>query len=129
MTASDFLTYLKTSFPLLKFYNNSIDKAEKQCIGLYTRGSAPVNVALGGPPFTSYMWMPFSLLVHWSENASLCETQAQALYNFLKWKYNFFIGGHRVISVTMKEPSPVFVGRDDGNIVEMLFNFNVTYDF
>jgi hypothetical protein len=71
--------------------------------------------------------MPCSILVHWTESAEQCQVQAQALYDFLKWKSQVTIGGKRVSSIMMKEPAPVFVGRE-GNIVEMTFNFNMVYD-
>lgn len=128
MRISQFKSFLEQHFPTVKFYNGFINKADSQCVGLYSRGSAPVHSALGGKQNASFSTTPVSVLVHWGESSDGCEAKARELYDFLVGRSNFLVGNIRVAVVQMKEPNPILVGRDDGGIVEMVFNMNIVYD-
>lgn len=128
MKVSEFVGHLKTVFPTTKFYNGSINKAEKQCVGVYARGGAGGLLALGGKAYTSYAVLPITLLVHWSEDSDVCETKANEIFEYLFGLSNITIGGRRLIQVRLPDSSPIDVGRDEGNISERTIHAHLFYE-
>ena len=123
LTISNLMEVLKKEFPGVKFFNGSIDKTEK-CVGVYARGSAAPPTAIGCKP--SYGILPVTMLVHWGENSSECESKANELYERLEDGIAY-VNDVRVIQIYMLE-HPMNIGRDDNNICEMTIRFNVMYE-
>lgn len=128
MKVSEFKGYLEQQFPSITFYNGSIDKNKKQCVGVYAKGSASSVMPLGGPTNGSYGQLPISILVHWSENSDQCEDTANTIYNHLYGLSNVMTGGRRIISVRLLDPTPVDLQRDNQNICEMVIRAIILYD-
>ncbi|MCX7924131.1 MAG: hypothetical protein N3B21_19305 [Clostridia bacterium] len=127
MKIKDVVSYLKQEFPSIKFYNGTIDK-NQQCVGVYARGSAAPNIAIGGVQYSSYCTLPITLLVHWGENADICEETANTIHKGLLGKAKLVMGTANVISVSMLDPGPINVQRDSNNICEMVIRANIFYE-
>jgi kynureninase len=125
MKTSEFAGYLRTLFTGVSIYNGSIDKTKPQCIGVYARGNGGPTMALGGIANSSYTVKQISLLVHWTEDADACETQAIAVYDALVGKSDFLIGTRRIVSLQMLDDGPIDVDRDANNIAEMVIRLNI----
>jgi len=128
MKTTEFTQYLKDLFPLADFYTGMINKSNPKCVGVYAKGRAGSELAIGGVVNTSSNILPISLLIHWTESTTLCETMANDIYDALLGQYDFTIAGRRVISVKLLDSCPVDVSRDAGNIVEMVIRANIIYE-
>lgn len=128
MQISEFKSYLQSQFSGTKFYAGAIDKSQEKCIGVYPRGSATPNIALGGKQNTSYGKLPFSIVVHWTQSSEQCERKANEIYEHLYGASNFTISGRRIISIELSSPAPMDLSRDDNNICEMLIAGIIYYE-
>lgn len=128
MRVSEFKAYLEAQFPGVKFYNGSINRNESQCIGVYTKGTATPHIAIGGKNNTSFGMLPVSILVHWTEDADQCEQQAQEIYEDLFGLSSVTMGNSKVFAVTLLDPCPVDIRRDDNNICEMVIRVQIIYE-
>ena len=128
MKVSEFINYLHVKFPDIKFYNGTINKIDKQCVGVYLKGAAPVNIALGGIANTTTGTLPIKILVHWSENTDICETIAISIYKELYAVSKIVIGLRNIITFDMQCDGPIDVARDENNICEMVIALNIIYE-
>ena len=128
MKLSDFVACLKAEFEATKFYNGSINKKEAQCVGVYVKGTAPHHLALGGVDSTSYGVLPVVLLVHWTENTNTCQIKANELYEYLLELSGIPMGDGKLIYAKLLDSSPIDVGRDENNIVEMTIRAHLYYE-
>jgi hypothetical protein len=128
MTATQIKDHLKATFPAVKFYAGTINKTDKQCVGVYPKGRAPGGIAVGGIQNTSLWILPLSILVHWSEDTAQCEQKASELYQYLLTASEVTIGGARVIEFDLLDSGPVDLARDEQNICEMVIRLNVIYE-
>ena len=124
LTIANVVEALERKFPDVEFFNGCISKDES-CVGVYARGSAPPNVAIGSQ--SSYGVLPVTLLIHWSENSDACEVAANALYEGLEQGIDT-MNDTRVIQIQLLDSSPVNIGRDDTNRCEMTIRFNILYE-
>lgn len=124
----DIVNFLLSHFPGTTFYDGTIDKNNDKCIGIYTRGSVGPRIALGGVACTTYSVMPIQALFHWTESTERCQEKANDVYSFLFGKSNFHMGSKRIVGIQMLDSCPVGIGRDENNIAEMSFRFNILYD-
>lgn len=127
MTISDIVAYMKVAFPAIKFYNGRIDSNEEQCAGIYVRGNAQTRMALGGIANMSYNVKPIQILVHWGQNSDDCDIIASSLYDNLCGLCNFTMNGKNVRCISMLDPCPIDLGRDEHGICEMTFRFEIYY--
>lgn len=123
---SDINTLLKQFLPEVSIYNGLIDYTKTQCIGLFTRPSAPV-VAIGGIENSSYNSFNVSILVHWGEDTDVCESIADSIYNFLYCKTNVTVNAKNIRFVNMEHGGPIDISRDERNICEMVIHANFYY--
>lgn len=128
LRVSDVIIWLKTKFPDVAFYNGFIPKNSEQCIGVYLKQRGIRSLAVGGPACTSYTTLPLSLLVHWSQDADACESEADTIYSAMEMASGETAGGHRIINFNLIDPVPVDVSRDGNNICEMVIRVNVIYE-
>jgi len=128
MKTTEFTQYLKSLYPAFTFYTGMINKTNPKCIGVFAKGRAVTSIAIGGVANTSSNILPLSLLIHWGENTTECETVANAIYEALLGEYDFTIGSRRIASIEMLDSCPVDVDRDEGNIVEMVIRLNIIYE-
>lgn len=128
MTSSEFVQFLKEKFPDIKIYNGTINRKEAYCIGVYTQGTYNPILAIGGPANTSYGVLPIRILVHWGEDANICQQKANEIYNILFGLNDFKIADRRIINLQMLDPCPVDIQRDENNICEMIIRLVIFYD-
>ena len=127
MRVKEFVDHLKAQFPTVSFYNGTIDKSKKECVGVYARGSAPPVMALGGKENSSYGKLPITILVHWSENSDNCEQKANELFSYIESMENVSIGSEKIICAEMQTSCPVDILRDENNICEMVIRTVLIY--
>ena len=128
MKTTEFTQYLKSLFPTTTFFTGMIDKSNPQCVGVYAKGRGANNIAIGGVANTSSNTLPITLLVHWTESTTACETIANQIYDTLLGVYDTLINNRRIVSIDLLDSAPVDVDRDDANIVEMVIRINVIYE-
>lgn len=129
MLVTEFTDYLKTQMLNTTFRTGAIDKNNAQNIGVYLgKTGAASNIALGGVNNTSVSILPVRILVHWSEDADLCQQKANAIYSALEGKTDFLIGARRIASVEMLDIAPVDIGREQSNVCEMVIRLNIHYE-
>lgn len=128
MLTSDVLKYLKVEYPGSKIYNGAINKNEKQCIGIFIGSGAAPRIALGGIENTSHDILPVRLLVHWTENADICQRKANEIYQKLMLLTNVTMGDTQVRHINMLDSAPVDISRDSNNICEMVIRANIVYE-
>lgn len=124
LTVSNFISALKQKFPKIKFFNGCISKTEK-CVGVYARGNTNPPSAIGSKP--SYGILPITMLIHWGENSSECETTANLIYEGLE-NGIADINSIRVIQIQLLDSAPANIGRDDTNVCEMTIRLNIIYE-
>lgn len=128
MTVKQFISWLKSLYPSYAIYNGTIPKNDTQCIGVYLKSRNGRIIAIGGSGSTSYAILPLSLLIHWGQDADLCEQTAKALYDLMWNAKGISIGGHNVIDFELLDSCPADIGRDTANICEMTIRVNVKYE-
>ena len=128
MKTTEFTQYLKSLFPTATFYTGMINKSDTKCIGVYAKGRGAPTDTLGGVQNSSYNILPISLLVHWTESTTECETMANSIYETLEASPDIIIGGRRVVNIELLDSCPVDVERDENNIVEMVIRLNIIYE-
>jgi len=127
MNTDNFKTYLKSNFPDDKFYNAFINKSEK-CIGLYLKQGLGSGISLGGKSCTTIGSISFSILIHWDDDASACESKANLIYDSLFGQYNLVMDGINVISVELEDGHPISMERDSGNNCESVIRVIIYYE-
>jgi len=128
LTATAVKDHLKEKFPTTQFYAGAINKNDKQCVGVYPRGRKPFFIAAGGIGNTSHWYLPITLLVHWTEDTSLCEQKAIDLYEYLITAESVVMGSIRIIHFDLLDSCPVDLNRDEKNISEMVIRLNIIYE-
>ena len=128
MRASQFKDWLKSQFPDVKFYNGAVTQNDKQCVSIYSRGTASPYIAVGGAANTSFAYLPITVLVHWSENADECEQMATQIYQKLFGVSKVMMGTTKVNMIKLLDPCPVNIDRDDKNIAEMVIRLQLIYE-
>lgn len=130
MRATDVTSYLKTVTSLGltgKIKTNSIDQGAVESVGVYTRGSAPKHVTVGGKGNASFAWLPVQILVHWGEDGDAAEAKARLIYDALEY-YSGVMGTAQARVVDMIDPHPRDAGRDEKNICEFTIRLNIAYE-
>lgn len=126
LTIKEFISFLKPKFPSVVFFNSTIDQSSNQCIGIYSR-TIPKVQAVGEPG--SYDILPISIVVHWTEDASLCEDMANILYTQLGEVIKEPTPSGTIISfIQLQDAAPANVGRDERNVVEKVIRANIIYE-
>ncbi len=126
LTITEVIAYLKVKFPSAIFFNSMIDNSLPQCIGIYRRTAARIK-AIGDNG--SYDVLPLSIIVHWTEDAGLCEEMANLVYAQLGSIIKETLPSGAVIIYTkLQDTNPVWVGRDSKNIAENVIRANIIYE-
>ncbi|MFT9055534.1 MAG: minor capsid protein [Ethanoligenens sp.] len=128
MRCADVIEWLKTKYPGIGIYNGTIPKNEDQCIGIYLKERGSPVIAVGGLPCTSTAILPVSILVHWGQDADICEAMAQGIYDRMLGNVTETIGGAGVTQFALQDSSPVDISRDENNICEMVIRVNIVYE-
>lgn len=126
LTVTEFIAFLSTMFPEITFFNSTIDKSNPKCIGVYPRAAGKIQ-AIGGSG--SYDILPISIIVHWTEDAGLCEDTANIVYSQLSAVLKAPTPSGTMISfIQLQEAAPVHVGRDESNVVEKVIRATIFYE-
>lgn len=128
MCISDVIGWLKTKYPGVGVYNQTIPKRDPFCIGVYRKQRGASNLAVGGVDCTSFAVLPVDFLIHWGESASACETMANSLYDWMRGNLSEQIGGYAVRQFALQDAGPAGIGRDVHNICEMVVRVNIVYE-
>lgn len=127
MLVKEFIAFLKEKFPGVKFFNSTVDKSSKQCIGVFTRAEGPVQYV--GPNNISYGILPVSIVIHWTEDAGICEEMARDVYEtFQSVNKEIAPSGDTIAFINLLDAKPVWTGRDEHNIAEYVIRANIIYE-
>jgi len=126
LTIKDFIAHMKTKYPETTFYNSTLDSSSDKCVGIYSR-TAPRIQAVGEP--SSHAVLSVSILVHWTQDSSICEDFALSLYNTLiSTVRELTPGGVTILFVEPVDGRPVWSGRDSRNVAEYVIRANIYYE-
>jgi hypothetical protein len=128
MRVNDLITYLQTQFTTTKFYNGTINKTDKQCIGVFLGQKEGAILPLGGVGNSTFNILPIKIMVHWTANADTCEQMAQSVYDKLLSAQNVTVGSEKIFRFEMLDCGPISINRDEGNICEMIIRTNIYYE-
>lgn len=119
---AEFRDYLSTLDLADHYYVGKIDNAQHNVIGLYSDPSERVE-AFGKT--STYEEAGFRLLLHWNKNAVETETQANLLYEKIRYITNTEMSGIYVAFLDVDKP--IFLGTDDENVYEYVINGVIYY--
>lgn len=132
MTPYAVYEYMKAKFPDLAPFlkNGSIDKREKQSIGIFlgsdTRSTG--NLALGGIDCTTVRMLPININMRWTDNQKVCDDKAVEIYNaLLLEEQNFMSNNVKIAYIQLLDGAPQSLGRDDKNVCEVTIRANFYY--
>jgi hypothetical protein len=131
MQTNEFLLFFKNKFPEYAQYakNGFIDKSKEKGIGIYLGVARDKQtIALGGLKCTETYTLPLNISIRWTESTVDCDTVANNIFTALFGLSNVIFGNRRIAGISLLDPVPVDIGRDEKNICQTVIRINVTYD-
>jgi hypothetical protein len=108
-------------------YAGNIDGNLDRCIGVYNgRNGGKHKICIGGKACTKTKEKQISILIHFTDNPTLAESEAQRVLDILADLRNEPTEGGTVRCIQANEPQNV--GRDERNICEYVIEGTVYYE-
>lgn len=117
--------YLKTIIKeCTKWYTGQMDKNQEKAISIYTnRRQLEDNSKF--KKLKSYGILPITLLLRWTKNYNIAETEANKIYELLDCS-SFFIDDYNC-SIECLYNGPIDLGADENNIYKFSIELNLLY--
>ena len=128
MQISDVAAWLAAKYPGNGVYAAAVPRNEERCIGIFGKERGSPALAMGGTANASYAVLPVDILIHWTEDAGACETEADTLYALMLGNTSEKIGGENVVRFELLDAAPADIGRDTHGICEMSVRVNIDYE-
>lgn len=108
-------------------YAGNLDGDLDRCIGVYNvkKGGAH-KICIGGKACTKTHEKQISVLIHWTDNPTLAESEAERILDVLSALRNEPTDGGTVRYMACSEP--ISVGRDERGICEYVIEGTVYYE-
>ncbi len=127
MTLLDIADMFALKLGIEEVYAGDIDANQTQCIGVYNAKNAqPERICLGGRACTKTFDKKISILIHWTDEPSRAEQQAQDVFDMLLALRNCECGNCMLKFV--QADKPVWVGRDERGICEYVIECRIYYE-
>lgn len=108
-------------------YAGNIDGNLERCIGVYNgKTSDNYKICIGGKPCTKTLEKKISILVHWTQNPTLCEKQSELILDRLTDIHGYKNKDYTVRFISCKEP--VDVGKDERGFCEYVIEATMYYE-
>ncbi len=109
-------------------FAGNIDGNKNKCIGVYNaKNSSQHKICIGGKANTKTKEKHISVLVHWTDNPSECERQAQNVLNALENIRQYNIDEYNVNWIRCN--NPVSVDKDERGICEYVIEVTIYYQY
>ena len=128
MTALNMADVLADVLSLDAVYAGRIDANQDRCVGVYNARNQPARrMCIGGAACTRMHEKRFTVLIHWTDNPSQAEDQAETVAKALETIRNYKLDGIGVIRFAVAS-QPVPVGFDERGIAEYAIETKVIYE-
>lgn len=117
--------YLKTVITeCSKWYIGQMDENQEKAISVYAnRRQLEDNTKF--KQLKSYGILPITLLLRWTKNYNIAETEANRIYELLDCS-SFFIDGYNC-SIECLYSGPIDLGADENNVYKFSIELNLLY--
>lgn len=117
--------HLKTIFPECQnWYIGKIDKNQEQAICVYAN-RRQIEASSKYKRLKSYGVLPVTLLLRWTKNYKIAETEANKIYELLDCS-SFFIEDYKCDTTCLYD-GPIDLGADEKGIHEFSIELNLLY--
>lgn len=82
---------------------------------------------VGGPECNDFKKLPVNILVRWSDDTDVSYAKAKQVYDLLIDKGNFTFESADIAYIQMLDDEPIWLGRDDSNIVEYTIRADIYF--
>lgn len=114
-------------------YVNAINRNKDKSIGIFSapESRASKTLTYGGDDHAPVKKFPVNILVHWTEDSSVCEDRANEVYDTIKnLGQNFPVRSNDlnatiIAFARLLDEQPIWIGRDDSNVCE----YSIRVDF
>lgn len=108
-------------------YAGNIDGNLERCIGVYaSKNNGAHKICIGGKACTKTLEKKISILIHWTDNPTFAEQEAERILDLLTDIRRYEAGGFIVRLLKCNDPVPV--GKDDKGIYEYVIEAIVYYE-
>lgn len=128
MTALNMADVLADVLSLDAVYAGRIDANQDRCVGIYNARNQPARrICIGGAACTRMHEKRFTVLIHWTDNPSQAEAQAEHATAAIERIRNYRTEDAGVIRFAVPS-QPVPVGFDEQGIAEYAIEIKVIYE-
>lgn len=127
MTLENLAEMLARTLDFKDVYAGNIDGNLDRCIGVYSgKKSTARKICIGGKACTKTHEKQISLLIHFTDNPTLAESEAERVLDILSDLRNEPTDGGTVRYMALNEP--ISVGRDERGVCEYVIEGKVYYE-
>lgn len=127
MTTLTIRNYLASEFKDDKIINGASTEAPSISVFQGPEGRSSKTPFVGGVECNDFAKLPINILVRWSTDTNVAFQKAKEIYDFLKGKYNFTFESVDFAYISLLDDLPVWLGRDDKNVVEYSIRADIYY--
>ena len=108
-------------------YTGNIDSNLDRCIGVYnSKNSGAHKICIGAKACTKTLEKKISILIHWTDNPTTCEQEAELIVETLTDVREYKTSDYTVHFINCNDP--VDVGRDDRGTCEYVIEATLYYE-
>jgi hypothetical protein len=105
----------------------NLDSNLDRAVGVYNpKQSGNHKICIGGKACTKTLEKRISILIHWTDNPTVCEQEAELIMETLTDVRNYKTDNYTVHFISCN--NPVDVGRDDRGTCEYVIEANLYYE-
>ena len=127
MTTSQFRNYLEANFPVHSIFNGASAPSPSISVFPGPEARASRTPYVGGPECNDFKKLPVNILVRWSDDTDVAFSKANEVYEFLVDKGNFIFESVKIAYIHLLDEMPIWLGRDEKNIVEYTIRADIYY--
>ncbi|NLZ45678.1 MAG: hypothetical protein GX896_03200 [Clostridiales bacterium] len=108
-------------------YAGCLDGTKEKSIGIYnSKNPQPKRICIGGKACTRTLYKDITILIHWTDNPTQADVEAEFVANKLDEIREY---QHEGFTIKLVQPNnKVWVGRDEKGICEYVINTTVIYE-
>lgn len=127
MTLCNIADMLADILQFKDIYAGSINANLERSIGIYNAKRGGIHkICIGGKACTKTLEKKISILIHWTDNSTFAEQEAERILDLLTDIRHYEAGGFIVRLLKCNDPVPV--GKDDKGIYEYVIEAIVYYE-
>ena len=122
----DWFKTIDPSFTTGGYFLGRLQDPTREKLISFRRGTVQSQQkAVGGMVNTSYSRIACNCIIHWMKDVKASETKMEALHDLLLNISHPTIGGHEIVSLTVR--NMVDIGVDENGIQEYALDFELMY--